>query len=438
VQNNSIITKKKVAFHTLGCKLNFAETSTISRSFPPEKFERVPANSKADIYVINTCSVTDAADKKCRQAIKKFITISPGAFIAVVGCYAQLRPQEISAIPGVDLVLGSNEKFDIGNYLANLEKKGKAEVHSCDLSSSDSFNASFSMGDRTRSFLKVQDGCDYGCSYCTIPLARGKSRNPGISEIVTEAQEIAERGIKEIVITGVNIGDFGKSTGESFMDLLNQLVKVQGIERFRISSIEPNLLTEELIELASKNEKILPHFHIPLQSGSNKILGLMRRRYNRELFASKIRMVKQKLPLAGIGADVIIGFPGESEADFEDTYTFLEKMEVSYLHVFSFSERPDTPAEKLPDKVPFTVKDARSKKLIALSERKNIEFCKMNIGSESNVLFERARTGGLMTGFTSNYLRVEHPWESKLAGQIRKVRLKNIQPSGKIEIELID
>jgi len=432
------ITRKKVAFHTLGCKLNFAETSTISRSFPEEKYERVPANTKADIYIINTCSVTDAADRKCRQAIKKFINLSPGAFIAVVGCYAQLRPQEISSIPGVDLVLGTNEKFDIGDYLTDFEKKTYAEVHSCDPSSSDSFNTSYSLGDRTRSFLKVQDGCDYGCSYCTIPLARGKSRNPKISEIVSEAEKIAERGVKEIVITGVNIGDFGKSTGESFLALLNELIKVQGVDRFRISSIEPNLLTDELIEMAATNEKILPHFHIPLQSGCNKILGLMRRRYNREVFTSRVRRVRERIPMAGIGADLIVGFPGESAADFEDTYSFIKEMPVSYLHVFTFSDRPDTIAEKMPDKVPYEEKESRSKRLIALSENKNMEFCKMNIGLETNVLFEKSHSEGFVTGFTSNYIKVEHPWQTKLAGQIKKVKLNNISPGGRVSVELIN
>lgn len=430
--------KKKVAFHTLGCKLNFAETSTISRSFPEEKFERVPANSKADIYVINTCSVTDAADKKCRQAIKKFITLSPGAFIAVVGCYAQLKPQEISSIPGVDLVLGTNEKFDIADYLTDFEKQQKAEIHSCDLSSTDSFNQSYSMGDRTRSFLKVQDGCDYGCSYCTIPLARGRSRNPEISTIIGEAEKIAGRGVKEIVITGVNIGDFGKSTGESFTALLKELVKVQGIERFRISSIEPNLLTDELLEMTSMNEKILPHFHIPLQSGCNNILGLMRRRYTRDVFAARVKKVRGKLPFAGIGADVIVGFPGESVSDFEDTYSFLEEISLSYLHVFTFSERPDTVAEKLPGKVSQVAKGIRSKRLIALSKNKNLEFNKLNLGQVTNVLFERTRGEGLISGFTSNYIRVEHPWQSKLAGQIKKVKLNTISTTGRVVVELID
>jgi threonylcarbamoyladenosine tRNA methylthiotransferase MtaB len=430
--------RKKVAFHTLGCKLNFAETSTISRSFPEEKFERVPANSKADIYVINTCSVTDSADKKCRQAIKKFINLSPGAFIAVVGCYAQLKPQEISSIPGVDLILGTNEKFDISSYTTSLEKKPETEIHSCNLANTDNYYSSYSMGDRTRSFLKVQDGCDYGCSYCTIPLARGRSRNPQIESILAEAKEIAGRGMKEIVLTGVNIGDFGKSTGESFAGLLRELVKVNGIERFRISSIEPNLLTDELIEMTANSEKILPHFHIPLQSGCNKILGLMRRRYTSNVFADRVNKVKEKMPLAGIGADVIVGFPGESPADFEDTFSFLTEMPLSYLHVFSFSERPDTIAEKLPDKVSHMDKEIRSKRLIALSENKNLKFLELNIGQTANVLFERTRSEGQISGFTPNYIRVEHPWQERLAGQVRKVKLTGISPDFKMKIELTE
>jgi threonylcarbamoyladenosine tRNA methylthiotransferase MtaB len=434
----SISDKKKVAFHTLGCKLNFAETSTISRSFPEEEFERVPANSKADIYVINTCSVTDAADKKCRQAIKKFINLSPGAFIAVVGCYAQLNPNEISSIPGVDLVLGSNEKFGIADYLTDFEKRKTAEVHSCNLTSSDNYYPSFSLGDRTRSFLKVQDGCDYGCAYCTIPLARGQSRNPEIAQVIGEARRIAEKGVKEIVLTGVNIGDFGKSTGESFASLMKELIKVHGIERYRISSIEPNLLTDELIEITALNEKILPHFHIPLQSGSNKILRLMRRRYSREVFADRIKKVREKLPLAGIGADVIVGFPGESESDFEDTCSFLEEMTLSYLHVFTFSERPYTIAEKLPSKVKYNEKVKRSKRVIALSEKKSLEFSKLNTGHQTKVLFERSRSEGLITGFTSNYIRVEHPWQSNLAGEIVNVKLKSISSTGRMSIELIN
>jgi threonylcarbamoyladenosine tRNA methylthiotransferase MtaB len=431
------IEKKKIAFHTLGCKLNFAETSTISRSFPEDKFERVPSGSKADIYIINTCSVTDAADKKCRQAIRKFSNLSPGAFIAVVGCYAQLKPQEISSLPGVDLVLGTNEKFSLSDYLASTEKKRKPEVHSCNLTISDAFNKSYSMGDRTRSFLKVQDGCDYGCSYCTIPMARGKSRNPEIASLTEEAGKIASRGIKEIVLTGVNIGDFGRSTGVSFVSLLTELQKTEGIKRIRISSIEPNLLTDDIIALAAEEGKILPHFHVPLQSGSDKILGLMRRRYKREVFAGRVKKVKEEIPMAGIGADVIVGFPGETTEDFNDTYSFLEEMPLSYLHVFSFSERPGTVAAGLSGKISSTEKEERSKKLIALSQKKNLDFLRENIGKTSEVLFEKTRSEGFITGFTANYIRVEYPYDAKLACQIRKVNLTAIAVSGRMQIMLI-
>jgi threonylcarbamoyladenosine tRNA methylthiotransferase MtaB len=430
--------RKKVAFHTLGCKLNFAETSTISRLFPEDQFDKVPSRQKADVYVINTCSVTDAADKKCRQAIKRFIHHSPDAFIAVVGCYAQLKPQEISAIPGVDLVLGINEKFDIASYISGLEKRKNAEINSCSLSDSDRFNPSWSAGDRTRSFLKVQDGCDYGCSYCTVPQARGRSRNTDIKTLCGQAADIVNKGIREIVLTGVNIGDFGKSTGESFTDLIKELIKVPGIERYRISSIEPNLLTDELIELAASGKKILPHFHIPLQSGCDRILGLMRRRYKREVFAERVKMIKKLIPLAGIGADVIVGFPGETETDFKETYSFIEKMPLTYLHVFTFSERPGTVAWDLTEKVSHQEKERRSRKLIALSESKHSVFMDLNTGHSAEVLFEKIRTSGMITGFTGNYLRVEYPWNAKLAGQIRNVNLKGMSPSGKMRVELID
>jgi threonylcarbamoyladenosine tRNA methylthiotransferase MtaB len=430
--------KKKVAFHTLGCKLNFAETSTMSRSFPEDKFERVPSSSQADIYVINTCSVTDAADRKCRQAVKKFINLSPEAFIAVVGCYAQLKPQDISSIPGVDLVLGTNEKFDISGYLKDSGKRAAAEIHTCGLASSDCFYNSYSLGDRTRSFLKVQDGCDYGCSYCTIPMARGKSRNPDIGNLIMGAAKIAGGGVKEIVLTGVNIGDFGKSTGESFNALLSELIKVNGIERYRISSIEPNLLTDEIIGMAAVSEKILPHFHIPLQSGSDKILGLMRRRYTRDIFQERVTLIRKMMPFAGIGADVIVGFPGESPEDFEETYSFLSTLPLSYLHVFSFSERPGTVAASLQGKVPPGEKVKRSKRLISLSENKILEFNKLNIGQSTNVLFETSRMDGFITGFSSNYIRVETPWQSRLAGQVKKVKLNGISESGRMRIELIE
>jgi threonylcarbamoyladenosine tRNA methylthiotransferase MtaB len=431
------ITKKKVSFHTLGCKLNFAETSTISRSFPDDKYEKVHAGEKADIYVINTCSVTNTADRKCRQVIKKFHNHSPEAVIVVVGCYAQLKPEEISSIPGVDIVLGANEKYDAVKYLEGYGKKGNGEIHSCDLSDPGIFYPSFSLGDRTRSFLKVQDGCDYRCTYCTVPIARGRSRNQDIGSVVSDAEKIALKGTREIVITGVNIGDFGKSTGESFISLLRELVKVNGIERFRISSIEPDLLTDELISFASGCKKILPHYHIPLQSGSDHILGLMKRRYKRELFEKKIRLIRRMLPSAGIGADVIVGFPGESDIDFEDTFSFLVEMQLSYLHVFNFSERPGTQAEKMPGKVPFRIREERSKRLLSLSADKHLEFCRQNIGKPGEVLFEHTRSEGMITGFTGNYLRTEYPWDTKLAGNIKKVRLTGISPSGRMNIELI-
>lgn len=431
------IRKKKIAFHTLGCKLNFAESSTLARSFPEDRFERVDTRQKADIYIINTCSVTDVADRKCRQVIKKLIHRSPEAFIVVTGCYAQLRPEEIALIPGVDLVLGTNERFDIVKFLTDTVKKPGAEIYSCELSSNVKFIHSWSAGDRTRSFLKVQDGCDYNCSYCTIPLARGRSRNPEIKTLVDEAKEIAARGVKEIVLTGVNTGDFGKSTGDSFTKLLEGLIKVRGIKRYRISSIEPNLLTDKLIVMCSSEPKIMPHFHIPLQNGSDRILGLMKRRYKRDLFAERVNRIREIMPLAGIGADVITGFPGESEEDFEETFNFLNGLHVSYLHVFPFSSRPGTEAAKMREKVNPEEKNRRSKILINLSRKKALRFREMNKGKTPKVLFEHVRNKGLIYGFTDNYIRVEYPWEDWLAGSIREVRLLDIAPSGNMTVELI-
>ena len=432
------ITRKKVAFHTLGCKLNFAETSTISRSFPEDQFEKVRPGTKADIYVINTCSVTDIADRKCRQVIKKCIKESPEALIAVVGCYAQLNPTEISSIPGVDLVLGTNEKFDAASFLLKTRKRESAEIHSCDLTANDVFSPSFSMGDRTRSFLKVQDGCDYRCSYCTIPIARGHSRNQDIRSLTGEAEKIARKGIKEIVLTGVNIGDYGKSTGDNFELLLRELIRVDGIERYRISSIEPNLLTDEIISLTAECKKILPHFHIPLQSGSDNVLRLMRRRYRRDQFKDRISVIRKNIPFAGIGADVIVGFPGETDNDFEDTFSFLKEMPLSYLHVFNFSERPGTPAEKMSGKVLFSTREKRSRRLISLSENKHLEFSEQNIGRTAEILFEHNRNEGMITGFTGNYLRSEYPWKTSLAGTIKTARLTGISRSGRMTVEFID
>jgi threonylcarbamoyladenosine tRNA methylthiotransferase MtaB len=430
--------KRKIAFFTLGCKLNFAETSTISRLFPDDEFEKVKPDAKADIYVINTCSVTDTADRKCRQAIKKYINQSPDAVIAVVGCYSQLNPEEVSAIPGVDLVLGTNEKFDILEYLKNREKRNIPEIHTLDTNDPERFYPSWSLGDRTRSFLKVQDGCDYRCSYCTIPAARGYSRNPDIRSLVGEAEKIAEKGIKEIVLTGVNIGDFGKSTGDTFISLLKELIRVDGVERYRISSIEPNLLTDELINLTAENRKIVPHFHIPLQSGSDKVLGLMRRRYKRAKFEERVRKIIMEIPLAGIGADVIVGFPGESDQNFEETYSFLNEMPLSYFHVFNFSERPGTPAGKMNGKVVFSTREKRSRRLISLSEKKHLEFCRLNTGELCDVLFEHTRHEGKISGFTGNYIRTEYPWNSGIADKVIKVRLTGISVSGRMNVELVN
>ncbi len=427
---------KKVAFHTLGCKLNFSETSTISRNFKEKGFEVVEFNSEADVYVINTCSVTEHADKKCRQAIHKIQNKNPEAFIAVVGCYAQLKPEEIANNLGVDLVLGTQEKFNIIEHLNDISKKENTEIYSCEIDKVESFDSSHSEADRTRSFLKVQDGCDYACSYCTIPLARGKSRNKKISELVKEANNIAESGIKEIILTGVNIGDFGKSTNESFFDLIQELEKVNGIERIRISSIEPNLLKDEIIEFVAQSKKILPHFHIPLQSGCNKILAKMQRRYNRELFKSRVDRIKKLMPNSFIGVDVIVGFPGETDEFFEDTYQFLQDLNATFYHVFSYSERPNTKSVNFDNKVPKNIISQRSKKLQKLADEKQNNFYKVNIGNEDEVLFEAYRKKGLMFGFTRNYIKVETPYDKSLIGKIKKVQLVSVSESGNLNVKM--
>ncbi len=419
--------KRKVAFHTLGCKLNFAESSTIARSFPEERYERVSPDSEADIYVINTCTVTDAADRKCRQAVRKFIHRNPDAFVAVVGCYAQLRQKEAAAIEGVDLVLGTYEKFDLVSYIDNFEKLRAPEIHSCENIDTEDFMASWSAGDRTRSFLKVQDGCDYRCSYCTVPLARGKSRNPFISEIVEEAKTIIVSGVREIVLTGVNVGDFGKSTGETLEQLLKSLVCVQGLERLRLSSIEPDLVTDEIIDLIASEKILMPHIHMPLQSGSDRILGLMRRRYRRELFRDRVMRIRDKMPGAGIGADIIVGFPGETEDDFQETYRFLENMPLSYLHVFAFSPRPGTPAAEMPGEVSKAEKERRSRQLIKLSENRRMLFMRNASGKKFDVLFEKRDSEGMVAGLTGNYIRVMTPYSKDLPGTIRRVRLTSVR-----------
>jgi len=428
---------RQVAFHTLGCKLNFSETSTIARTFKDTGFEVVNFNSKADIYVINTCSVTNQADKKCRQIIKKIQHQSPEAHIAVVGCYAQLNPEEIATTLGVDLVLGTKEKFNIIEHINELEKNKKPLIYSCEIEKIDSFDSSHSEADRTRTFLKVQDGCDYSCSYCTIPLARGKSRNKSISELVNETNEIASKGIKEIILTGVNIGDYGKSTNESFFDLIKSLENVNGIERIRISSIEPNLITDEIIEYVANSKKILNHFHIPLQSGCNKTLAKMQRRYNKELFESRIAKIKHLMPDAFIGVDVIVGFPGETEADFNETFTFLEKMDVSFYHVFSYSERANTKSATMVEKIPHNVITTRSKIVHELANKKHFAFYNQNIGKDANVLFESSRKEGKMFGFTENYIKVETSYNKELIGQIKHVKLNSIASSGNLEISFL-
>jgi threonylcarbamoyladenosine tRNA methylthiotransferase MtaB len=434
------MTQKKVSFYTLGCKLNFAETSTISRKFVENGYDRTEFGEPADVVVINTCSVTQLADKKCRQAISKAARTSPDAIVAVVGCYSQLKPEEIAKIDGVDLVLGANDKFKIIDHIEEIKTGRNAEtiVHSCEIESVEEFNPSFSLLDRTRSFLKVQDGCDYHCTYCTIPLARGNSRNNDIAKTVAEAIKISEQGVKEVVLTGVNIGDFGKSTSENFLDLIQELDKVKGIERFRISSIEPNLVTDEIIHFVANSRSFVPHFHIPLQSGCNDILKLMSRRYQRELFENRVKTIKSVMPEACIGADVIVGFPGETDELFSDTYLFLEKLDISYLHVFSYSERRNTKAILLPNKVSPKDKEIRSKKLINLSIKKKEHFYQDNLNKEFDVLFESQLSKGKMFGFTPNYIKAEIKYNKQLINKSIKIKLTGMLPSGTMDVTFVD
>ncbi|MFP4605646.1 MAG: tRNA (N(6)-L-threonylcarbamoyladenosine(37)-C(2))-methylthiotransferase MtaB [Bacteroidales bacterium] len=429
---------RKVAFHTLGCKLNFAETSTISRSFIDKGYEKVGFGEKADIYVINTCSVTNKADKKSQQAVNKARKNNPKAKIIVVGCYAQLQPGEVAEIPGVDLVLGSDEKFKVTEYIDTLEnKKNSEKIFACGMEQSAEYYPSYSVGDRTRSFLKIQDGCDYPCSYCTIPKARGKSRNPDIDSILKQAEKIGMSGVKEIILTGVNIGDFGKSTGQSFFELIKELEKVNNIQRYRISSIEPNLLSDEIIQFVASSKKFMPHFHIPLQSGNNEILAKMRRRYNKELFEEKINKINDALPHAFIGVDVIVGFPGESEALFNKTYDFLKSLNTAYYHVFSFSARPGTPAAEMKGQVPGNIIHDRSKKVQKLAEEKQKAFYNKHIGTKRYVLFEKALKNKMISGFTDNYIKVETEYHPDLPGKMKKVQLGNINPADNVDIEMI-
>ena len=428
---------KRVSFHTLGCKLNFSESSTLAREFERGGYLRVEPSEATDVAVINSCSVTEHADKKCRNIIRKIHRRNPNAIIAVTGCYAQLKPGDIAAIEGVDIVLGNNNKGDLFRRVEELQQKGKAEVYSCSVEEMTRFYAAYSSGDRTRSFLKVQDGCDYKCAYCTIHYARGASRNIPISEIVEEAKEIVAAGQKEIVITGVNTGDFGRTTGEKFIDLLRALDEVEGVERYRISSIEPNLITDEIIALCAKSSKFVPHFHIPLQSGSTRILGLMRRRYTAERYRERIAKIRELMPDSFLGVDVIVGFPGEGEEEFMETYRLLEEVGASFLHIFPFSERPGTPAVEMPNKVQSRIATERVERLEELSNRLYKTFAERYLGSIREVLFESTDHNGLMYGYTDNYLRVAAPYDTTRINTICSVRLVAFDNDGNISSEIV-
>ncbi len=429
---------KKVAFYTLGCKLNYSETSTVSRMFEDKGYRKVDFTDSPDIFIINTCSVTENADKKCHKIVREARGISPNAYVAIMGCYAQLKPKEISEIPGVDAVLGAAEKFRLLELLDGFVRKPEAEVFASDIEQANRFNTSYSMNDRTRTFLKVQDGCDYSCSFCTIPLARGGSRSDSIANIVKTAHEIAAKGVKEIVLTGVNTGDFGLQDGkrvETFLQLIQALDLVEGIERFRISSIEPNLLTDEIIEFVASSRKFVPHFHVPLQSGSNKILRLMRRRYLRDVYVSRVEKIKSLMPHCCIGVDVIVGFPGETNDDFLDTYNFLNELNISYLHVFTYSERENTLAAAMEGSVPGNVRADRSKMLHILSDKKRRKFYEENLGSISTVLFENDIEDGMMHGFTQNYIRVSAKYDPVLVNDLKVVKLTSINSKGTVDVE---
>ncbi len=431
---------KRVAFYTLGCKLNYSETSTIGRQFISAGFEAVEFTQQADVYVINTCSVTENADKKCRKVVKEALKYSPNAYIAIVGCYAQLKPREISEIEGVDVVLGAAEKFQLLEHIQDLTKKPKAQVFNKPIQETNEFVASYSFGDRTRTFLKVQDGCDYSCTFCTIPLARGESRSDTVQSIIKQAEEIAASGVKEIVLTGVNIGDFGIRNGkreDKFFDLVKALDEVEGIDRIRISSMEPNLLSSEIIEFVAQSKRFVPHFHMPLQSGSNKILGLMRRRYRRELYVERVQEIKRIMPDCCIGVDVIVGFPGESREDFLDTYEFLNQLNISYLHVFTYSERENTPAIEMEGSVPGSQRADRSKMLHILSDKKRRAFYETQVGKTEEILFEGDIKEGYMHGFSRNYVKVKAKYDPLMVNEIKKVKFDTVLPEGEMHAEEI-
>jgi threonylcarbamoyladenosine tRNA methylthiotransferase MtaB len=430
---------KKVAFYTLGCKLNFSETSTISRLFEDAGFAKVGFEEHPDVYVINTCSVTENADKKCKQLVKRAKKINPNSFVVIVGCYAQLKPTEIAQINGVNMVLGANEKFNILEHLEKIDQLSTETIVSFDnIKETKEFVPSYSFGDRTRSFLKVQDGCDYFCTFCTIPLARGKSRNATIEETVLEAKKIAETKIREVVLTGVNIGDFGQGGDEDFYQLIQALDQVEGIDRYRISSIEPNLLSNEIIDFClSKSQRFVPHFHIPLQSGSDRILKLMRRKYERALYAERVNQIKSLRSDACIGVDVIVGFPGETDEDFMETIDFLKELDISYLHVFTYSERANTGAPKLGEAVPMDVRRERSKQLHLLSDRKKRQFYQENIDSVRTVLFEQEEDEGIMYGFTENYVKVKYTYQPDLVNTFQSIKLLDLDRDGIMKCELV-
>ena len=434
---------KKVAFYTLGCKLNFAETSTIARSFEEDGYIRVDFEDPADIYVINTCSVTENADKQFKQIVRKALKTNPKAFLAAVGCYAQLKPEELASVDGVDLVLGAKEKFNITQYIDDLTKNNEGVVHSCEIAETDFYVGSYSIGDRTRAFLKVQDGCDYKCTYCTIPMARGISRSDTIENILSNAKKISDKGIKEIVLTGVNIGDYGKGEfgnkkhEHTFLELVQALDKVEGIERLRISSIEPNLIKDETIDFIAQSNSFVPHFHIPLQSGSNEILKKMKRRYLRELYVSRVAKIREVMPDACIGVDVIVGFPGETDELFLETYHFLNDLDISYLHVFTYSERDNTEAVLMDGVVPDEVRAKRSKMLRGLSAKKRNAFYESQLGKEKTVLFESDNKQGYIHGFTENYVKVKAPWDPALVNTLQKVKLTKIDVDGMVRFEFV-
>lgn len=431
---------KKVAFYTLGCKLNYSETSSIGRLFKDAGYDTTAFNSRADVYVINTCSVTDNADKKCRKVVKEALKHSPNAYITIVGCYAQLKPKEIAEIPGVDMVLGAAEKFNIIEHINDLTKQEKTIVYNGPIDETNQFVSAYSIGDRTRTFLKVQDGCDYSCTFCTIPLARGGSRSGKIEDIVRQAEEIAASGVKEIVLTGVNIGDFGIRDGkreDRFLDLVQALDEVEGIDRIRISSIEPNLLSNDIIEFVAQSKRFVPHFHMPLQSGSNKILSLMRRRYKRELYTERVAFIKSLMPNCCIGVYVIVGFPGETREDFIDTYNFLNDLDISYLHVFTYSERENTIAAQMDGAVPGAQRSDRSKMLHILSEKKRRAFYESQLGETGDVLFEADEKDGYMHGFSKNYVKVRTLYDPLLVNEVVPVKFMEVTDSCEVEVEEI-